>query len=86
MMDDGWVKQAIEDAVKDAVKEHGQDEELALRLIAWFNAVTKGNEQITGSDAATRRLEVLFECTVVEDTDAILSMQNSGSREDATET
>ncbi|GAB1150133.1 CxC ATPase DNA modification system associated small protein [Shewanella algae] len=53
-------------AIEEAVKEAGQPETIARRLLAWFEAVTSGNEDINEQDAAARHLEVLFEGTVVQ--------------------
>lgn len=56
-------------AINEAVEEASQPETLARRLIAWFEAVTSGNEEINDQAAAARHLEVLFEGTVVQDYD-----------------
>lgn len=57
----------ITQAINEAVKEAGQPDTLARRLIAWFEAVTSGNEDINDDATAARHLEVLFDGTVVED-------------------
>lgn len=59
----------ITQAINEAVKESGQPETLARRLIAWFAAVTSGNEDINDQTTTARHLEVLFEGTVVEKAD-----------------
>ena len=59
----------ITQAINEAVKEAGQPDTLARRLIAWFEAVTSGNEDINDQATADRHLELLFEGTVVEDAD-----------------
>lgn len=59
----------ITQAIQEAVEEAGQPETLARRLVAWFEAVTSGNEDINDHAAAARHLEVLFEGTVVSDED-----------------
>lgn len=59
---DPKIRQAIESATRSARQSTG----LAQRLIAWFEAVTSGNEDITDRDAAERRLEVLYAETSVE--------------------
>jgi len=59
----------ITQAINEAVEEAGQPETLARRLIAWFEAVTSGNEDINDHAAAARHLEVLFDGTVVQDDD-----------------
>lgn len=59
----------ITQAINEAVKEAGQPDTLARRLIAWFEAVTSGNEDINDQATAARHLEVLFEGTVVKNAD-----------------
>lgn len=59
----------IEQAIQEAVKEADQPLALALRLIAWFEAVTSGNEDINDGSAAARHLEVLFEATLISTKD-----------------
>ncbi len=54
-------------AIEEAVKEAGQPETLARRLLAWFEAVTSGNEDINDQAATVRHLEVLFDGAVVQD-------------------
>ena len=54
-------------AIQEAVEEAEQPATLACRLIAWFEAVTSGNEDINDQNAAARHLEVVFEGTVVSD-------------------
>ncbi|WP_018099623.1 CxC ATPase DNA modification system associated small protein [Sinorhizobium meliloti] len=56
-------------AINEAVEEAGQPETLARRLIAWFEAVTSGNEDINDQSTTARHLEVLFEGTVVQNID-----------------
>jgi len=56
----------IMQAINEAVAEAGQPETLARRLIAWFEAVTSGNEDINDQATTARHLEVLFEGTVVQ--------------------
>ncbi|MET8677028.1 CxC ATPase DNA modification system associated small protein [Streptomyces sp. NPDC004647] len=53
----------ITEGIREAVAEAGQDPKLAQRLIAWMTAVTSSNEDVNDSDAAERRLEVLYEST-----------------------
>lgn len=60
----------ITQAINEAVKEAGQPETLARRLVAWFEAVTSGNEDINDQATTARHLEVLFGGTVVENADA----------------
>ncbi|MEV7482697.1 CxC ATPase DNA modification system associated small protein [[Kitasatospora] papulosa] len=53
----------VTEGIRDAVAEAGQDPKVAQRLIAWMTAVTSGNEDVNDSDAAERRLDVLYEST-----------------------
>ena len=57
----------ITEAIAEAVEEAGQPETLARRLIAWFEAVTSGNENINDQATTARHLEVLFEGTTVDE-------------------
>ncbi|MEM9578442.1 MAG: CxC ATPase DNA modification system associated small protein [Pseudomonadota bacterium] len=59
----------ITQAINEAVAEAGQPDTLSRRLIAWFEAVTSGNEDINDKATTARHLEVLFEGTVVENDD-----------------
>lgn len=55
----------ITQAIEEAVAEAGQSESLARRLIAWFEAITSGNEDINDTSQAARHLDVLFKGTQV---------------------
>ncbi|WBU40399.1 MULTISPECIES: CxC ATPase DNA modification system associated small protein [Marinobacter] len=59
----------ITHAITEAVEEAGQPETLAHRLIAWFEAITTGNEDIHDSETSARHLDLLFSSTVIGDTD-----------------
>ncbi|MFJ7593337.1 CxC ATPase DNA modification system associated small protein [Streptomyces sp. NPDC097617] len=60
----------VTEGIRNAVAEAGQDPKLAQRLIAWMTAVTSGNEDVNDSDAAERRLDVLYESTTTSRRDA----------------
>ena len=60
------VDKRIAKAIEEAVAEAGQPEPVAKRLIAWFDALASGNEDIHDDDAG-RRLESLFESAHVEE-------------------
>ncbi|WP_037805927.1 CxC ATPase DNA modification system associated small protein [Streptomyces sp. NRRL F-2580] len=60
----------VTEGIRDAVAEAGQDPKLAQRLVAWMTAVTSGNEDVNDSDAAERRLDVLYESTTTSRRDA----------------
>ncbi|MDD9973131.1 MAG: hypothetical protein OXU27_03945 [Candidatus Poribacteria bacterium] len=59
----------ITQAINEAVEEAGQSEMLARRLVAWFEAVTSGIEDINDQAEAGRHLEVLYEGTTIQDDD-----------------
>ena len=50
----------IAEAIEQVVHDAGQNEPLARRLIAWFNAVASGNEDINDRQSAERHLELLY--------------------------
>lgn len=55
----------IQKAIKEAVTDFGQNEGLADKLIAWFEAVANGNENLANKDSVSRRLELLYEnCSI----------------------
>ncbi len=51
----------IQEAIKEAVADFGQNEGLADKLIAWFESVASGNESLTNKDSVSRRLDLLYE-------------------------
>lgn len=59
----------ITHAITEAVEEAGQPETLAHRLIAWFEAITTGNEDIHDSETSARHLNLLFSSTLIGETD-----------------
>jgi hypothetical protein len=54
------VDPAIQAAIRDSVKRHGQEVALADKLIRWFDEVVSGNEDIDSEDAVYKRLDLLF--------------------------
>ena len=52
--------QTIKDAVNSAVREAGQSQQLATKLLAWIDAVISGNEDVHDRDSSLRHLELLF--------------------------
>ncbi len=51
----------IQEAIREAVADFGQNEGLADKLIAWFEAVANGNESLANKDSVSRRLDLLYE-------------------------
>ena len=55
----------IQEAIKEAVADFGQNEGLADKLIPWFEAVANGNENLANKDSVSRRLDLLYEnCSI----------------------
>jgi len=54
------VDPAIQAAIRDSVKQQGQEVALADKLIRWFDEVVSGNEDIDSEDAVYKRLDLLF--------------------------
>ncbi|MXW05564.1 MAG: hypothetical protein F4Z81_10905 [Gemmatimonadetes bacterium] len=55
----------ITEAIEAAVAEAGQPPRVAKRLIAWFESLNSGSEEINDASQAKLHLEVLYEGTVV---------------------
>ena len=53
-------------AIREAVSEADQKEGLADVLIAWFDFVASGSEDIDDNDASITRLEDVYAGTVVD--------------------
>ena len=47
-------------SIEETVREEGQSEALARRLVAWFEAIASGNEDINDKQASNRHLELLY--------------------------
>lgn len=54
----------IDEAVVSAAEEAGQDDALSRKLIAWFEALSSGNEQIDDSEMFLR---LLYDSTTVDE-------------------
>jgi hypothetical protein len=57
----------ISEAIEAAVQDEGQSPALARRLIAWMEAATSGNEDLSDPAATARHLEVLYEAATPSD-------------------
>lgn len=53
----------IQDAIREAVTEAGQDPGLARKLESWFEAIASGSEDINDKQSANRHLELLYDDT-----------------------
>lgn len=56
----------IQEAVEAAVRQAGQPGSLATLIVAWFDAVASGNEDMGSSDEDHRRLDLLYAKTDCE--------------------
>ena len=65
----------IKASIEEAVREESQSEALARRLVAWFEAIASGNEDINDKQASNRHLELLYN-------EAELPVSNKGSDTD----
>ncbi len=54
----------IEEAIQTAVQETSQNESLSRGLIAWFDAVSSGNEEFD-KESTGRRLEHIYDDTTL---------------------
>ena len=58
----------IESAIREAVREADQSDELARKFLAWFAAVAAGNADVHDRDSADRHLELLYGAVKVDET------------------
>lgn len=56
----------IQKAIREAVADFGQNDGLADKLIAWFEAVVNGNENLANKDSVSRRLDLLYENCLID--------------------
>ena len=57
------MQQQIEKAIKEAVTENGQKDDVAKKIIVWLKELSLGNEFIEDSHSATQRVSVLYDAT-----------------------
>ena len=55
----------IQDAIREAVSESGQDPGLARKLESWFEAIAPGGKDINDKQSSYRHLELLYDETHV---------------------
>lgn len=55
----------IESAIREAVRDHDQLDELAERITKWFDDVAEGNESLEKRDYM-RRLEVIYDAVDID--------------------
>lgn len=56
----------LKSAVEEAVRNAGQSQSLAQKIIAWLEAIASGNEELGDRASAERHVELLYEETSVE--------------------
>lgn len=54
------VDPAIQEAISESVRKHGQPTTLADKLVRWFDEVISGNEDIDDVEVVYKRLDILF--------------------------
>lgn len=60
----------IQDALREAVREAGQDPSLARKLEMWFEAIASGSEDVNDKQSSNRHLELLYSDTRVSGSDS----------------
>ena len=53
----------IQNAIRKAVKDAGQNDQLADMLVRWFQEVSAGNESTGDVDLTRKRCEILYDGT-----------------------
>jgi len=56
-------------AIKESVKEAGQAEGLAEKIIAWLDGLAGGSDRLPSRDATERHLELLYQSVVIRTED-----------------
>ena len=74
----------IREAIEVAVEEEGQPRSLAPLIIAWFDAVASGNEQLDTHEDH-RHLDLLFAKTECESPDSTSAPDDFDDRRERTE-
>lgn len=55
----------VKNAIENSVQEADQPTSVAKRLIAWFEAINDGNENLSDLAQVNQRLEILYDGTEV---------------------
>lgn len=61
MLDGPDVNAEVGEAIRQAVKEAGQDGALATKIVAWFNALSSGNDSLADRASLQRHMELLMQ-------------------------
>lgn len=66
----------VNEAIKQAVKEYEQNDDLAKVIISWFSELSSGNESIDDNEAVYGRLELLLKKIEVDITQYMESLND----------
>jgi len=72
----------IQDALREAVREAGQDPSLARKLEMWFEAIASGSEDVNDKQSSNRHLDLLYEDTRVSASDSSSAWTDEGNDDD----
>lgn len=56
----------IKDSIEEAVQNFDQDNALSTKLLAWFEALANGNEELQNKESVLRHIELLYDNCVVD--------------------
>lgn len=56
----------VRDAIRTAVEEAGQPENVADKLVAWMERIASGAESVADEESVRRHLDVLIEAVEVD--------------------
>ena len=56
----------IKDSIEEAVQNFAQDNALSTKLLAWFEALANGNEELQDKESVLRHIELLYDNCVVD--------------------
>jgi len=56
----------IKDSIEEAVQNFDQDKALSAKLLAWFEELAKGNEELQDKESVLRHIELLYDNCVVD--------------------
>ena len=57
----------IEKAIRDAVYEASQSDQLANRLVAWIDAAISGNVDLADKQATDTHLDIIYEAVEIDE-------------------
>jgi len=63
------IDKRILEAIRTATDEFDQPEQLSNRIVAWMEELAAGNEDVNDDSAAQRRLESIFDATILRTED-----------------